>query len=74
VPATVSELDWFGDVLRLRLSPSGLALPGGQHLVLWCGDVARPYSLASLPGEDDFWSFTSIAAPGRFATGPGSCR
>ncbi|MEN5239714.1 MULTISPECIES: iron-sulfur-binding ferredoxin reductase [Pseudomonas] len=58
VAATVSELAWFGDVLRLRLLPERpLRYQAGQHQVLWCGDVARPYSLASLPGEEAFLEF-----------------
>lgn len=58
VAATVSELAWFGDVLRLRLQPERpLRYQPGQHQVLWCGDVARPYSLASLPGEEQFLEF-----------------
>lgn len=58
VPAKVSELDWFGDVLRLRLRPERqFRYQAGQHLVLWREGVARPYSLASLPAEDDFLEF-----------------
>jgi NAD(P)H-flavin reductase len=58
LPATVSALDWFGDVLRLRLVPERpLRYRAGQHMVLWQGSVARPYSLASLPGEDGFLEF-----------------
>ncbi|MHA6163726.1 iron-sulfur-binding ferredoxin reductase [Pseudomonas sichuanensis] len=58
LPARVSALDWFGDVLRLRLLPERpLRYQAGQHQVLWCGDVARPYSLASLPGEEPFLEF-----------------
>jgi NAD(P)H-flavin reductase len=34
-----------------------LRYQAGQHQVLWCGDVARPYSLASLPGEEAFLEF-----------------
>lgn len=56
--AQVCGLDWHGDVLRLRLRPErALRYQAGQHLVLWNGTVARPYSLASLPGEDDFLEF-----------------
>lgn len=58
LPAKVSELAWFGDVLRLRLLPERpLRYQAGQHQVLWCADVARPYSLASLPGEEPFLEF-----------------
>jgi NAD(P)H-flavin reductase/ferredoxin len=67
-PATVVALDWFGDVLRLRLRPGRtLRYQAGQHLVLWCGDVARPYSLASLPGEDEALEFhLDCSRPGVF--------
>ncbi|WP_194788948.1 iron-sulfur-binding ferredoxin reductase [Pseudomonas sp. UFMG81] len=68
VPAKVSELDWFGDVLRLRLRPERpFRYQAGQHLVLWREGVARPYSLASLPGEDDFLEFhLDCRRPGAF--------
>ncbi len=68
VPARVCAVDWFGDVLRLRLLPErALRYQAGQHLVLWLGTVARPYSLASLPGEDDFLEFhIDCQRPGAF--------
>ena len=56
-PARVSGCDWLSPtVLRLRLEPERpLRYRAGQHLVLWsAGGVARPYSLASVPGEDSF--------------------
>ncbi|WP_296263240.1 iron-sulfur-binding ferredoxin reductase [Pseudomonas sp. UBA6562] len=57
-PAQVHSVDWLGDVLRLRLRlERALRYRAGQHLVLWLGPVARPYSLASLPGEDDGLEF-----------------
>ena len=57
--AQVAAVDWLGpDVLRLRVIPErALRYQAGQHLVLWAGDVARPYSLASLPDEDRFLEF-----------------
>lgn len=66
--AQVCGVDWYGDVLRLRLRPErALRYQTGQHLVLWSGDVARPYSLASLPGEDDFLEFhIDCQRPGAF--------
>lgn len=69
LPASVRELAWFGDVLRLRLQPERpLRYLAGQHLVLWCGDVARPYSLASQPGEEDFLEFhIDCSRPGAFS-------
>ncbi|MDZ3995648.1 Naphthalene 1,2-dioxygenase system ferredoxin--NAD(P)(+), reductase component [Pseudomonas sp. Teo4] len=56
--AEVCAVDWFGDVLRLRVRPErAWRYQAGQHVILWNGPVARPYSLASLPGEDDFLEF-----------------
>jgi NAD(P)H-flavin reductase/ferredoxin len=68
LPAMVIGLDWFADVLRLRLRPERpLRYQAGQHLVLWSGGVARSYSLASLPGEDDFLEFhLDCRRPGAF--------
>ncbi|AUF97797.1 hypothetical protein CXQ80_19140 [Pseudomonas sp. 02C 26] len=68
LPAHVCQLDWFADVLRLRLRPQRLLrYQAGQHLLLWAGEVARPYSLASLPGEDDFLEFhIDCRRPGAF--------
>lgn len=76
VPAQVCALDWFGDVLRLRLRPDRVVrYQAGQHVVLWLGAVARPYSLASLPGEDDFLEFhIDCQRPGAFATRRVVCR
>lgn len=57
--AQVVGADWLtASVLRLRLQPErGLRYRAGQHLVLWAGQVARSYSLASLPQEDPFLEF-----------------
>jgi len=68
LPATVIELDWFADVLRLRLRPERpLRYQAGQHLVLWRSGIARPYSLASVPGEDDLLEFhLDCRLPGAF--------
>ncbi|VXC74602.1 conserved hypothetical protein [Pseudomonas sp. 8Z] len=59
MPAEVLGVDWLSPrVLRLRLLPSrALRYRPGQHLVLWWGDVARPYSLASVPTEDAWLEF-----------------
>jgi len=69
-PATVSGCDWLSPtVLRLRLEPARpLRYRAGQHLVLWTASgVARPYSLASLPGEDPFLEFhLDCRQPGAF--------
>lgn len=60
LPARVAECDWLSaTVLCLRLEPERpLRYRAGQHLVLWTDSgVARPYSLASVPGEDRFLEF-----------------
>ena len=60
VPATVFSCDWLSaDVLRLRLTPQRpLPYRAGQHVQLWSeAGIARPYSLASLPGEDPWLEF-----------------
>lgn len=60
LPARVLACDWLGgEVLRLRLQPERpLRYQAGQHLLLWsAGGVARPYSLASLPGEENWLEF-----------------
>ena len=68
-PAQVAAVDWLSaSVLRLRLTPERpLRYSAGQHLVLWAGNVARPYSLASLPDEDRFLEFhLDCRQPGEF--------
>lgn len=70
LPAQVVGVDWLNStVLRLRLqSERGLRYRAGQHLVLWAGQVARPYSLASLPQEDSFLEFhLDCRQPGEFS-------
>jgi NAD(P)H-flavin reductase/ferredoxin len=60
LPASVAGSDWLSPtVLCLRLRPERpMRYRAGQHLVLWTtSGVARPYSLASLPGEDSFLEF-----------------
>ncbi|NUT78060.1 iron-sulfur-binding ferredoxin reductase [Pseudomonas sp. C1C7] len=69
-PAQVTAVDWLSDsVLRLRLTPERpLRYSAGQHLVLWAGNVARPYSLASLPQDDRFLEFhLDCRLPGEFS-------
>jgi len=47
---------------------AGLRYRAGQHLVLWAGHVARPYSLASLPQDDPFLEFhLDCRQPGEFS-------
>lgn len=70
-PARVLAADWLGEVLRLRLQPlNGLRYQAGQHLLLWSAEgVARPYSLASVPGEDLWLEFhIDCRQPGAFCT------
>jgi NAD(P)H-flavin reductase/ferredoxin len=71
LPATVVGADWLSpSVLRLRLtSERSLRYRVGQHLVLWTASgVARPYSLASVPGDDPFLEFhIDCHRPGAFA-------
>ena len=70
LPAQVLGADWLSpSVLRLRLQPERpLRYQAGQHLVLWASNVARPYSLASLPEEDRFLEFhLDCAQPGEFS-------
>jgi ferredoxin len=70
LPARVVGVDWLSMyVLRLRLlHERGLSYRAGQHLVLWAGQVARPYSLASLPQEDAFLEFhLDCREPGQFS-------
>lgn len=70
-PARVLAADWLGDVLRLRLQAlNGLRYQAGQHVVLWNAEgVARPYSLASVPGEDPWLEFhIDCRQPGAFCT------
>ncbi|UVJ43183.1 iron-sulfur-binding ferredoxin reductase [Pseudomonas sp. LS1212] len=82
VPAQVIECDWLSrQVLRLRLLPERpLRYQAGQHMVLWTeSGVARPYSLASLPGEDRLLEFhLDCRHPGAFSDAarllqPGDC-
>lgn len=70
VTAEVVATDWLTpSVLRLRVQAQhNLRYRAGQHLVLWAGQVARPYSLASLPQEDGFLEFhLDCRQPGQFS-------
>ena len=70
LPAEVVALDWLGEVARLRLRPQRpLRYSPGQHLLLWSAEgVARPYSLASVPGEEPWLEFhIDCRQPGAFA-------
>ncbi|MHA6492711.1 iron-sulfur-binding ferredoxin reductase [Pseudomonas borbori] len=70
-PAHIEGCDWLSPtVLRLRVRPEQpLRYRVGQHLVLWTSSgVARPYSLASLPGEDPWLEFhLDCRQPGAFS-------
>ncbi|BAN50379.1 putative oxidoreductase [Metapseudomonas resinovorans NBRC 106553] len=69
--AEVLDIHWpAADVLRLRLMPRRpLRYAAGQHLLLWNeAGVARPYSLASVPGLDDYLEFhLDCRKPGLFS-------
>lgn len=71
VRARVLSCEWrAGEVLRLHLQPERpLRYRAGQHLLLATeAGIARPYSLASLPGEDAALEFhLACARPGAFA-------
>jgi NAD(P)H-flavin reductase/ferredoxin len=71
-PALIHSCDWLSaDVLRLRLIPQRpLRYSAGQHLQLWTANgIARPYSLASLPGNDPWLEFhIDCRHGGAFAT------
>lgn len=70
LPAQVQALDWLSErVMRLRMQPQQpLRYRAGQHLLLWTADgIARPYSLACLPGEDASLEFhIDCGRPGAF--------
>jgi NAD(P)H-flavin reductase/ferredoxin len=70
-PTRIDACDWLTpDVLRLRLMlQQPLRYRAGQHLVLWTDTgIARPYSLASLPGEDPWLEFhLECRQPGAFS-------
>ena len=70
LPAQVQACDWLSErVLRLGLLPQQpLRYRAGQHLLLWtAAGIARPYSLASLPGEDACLEFhIDCGRPGAF--------
>jgi len=72
VVGRVEGLDWLGeDILRLRLMPERpLRYRAGQHALLWTvGGVARPYSLASLFGEEAWLEFhIDCRSPGAFSS------
>lgn len=58
--ARIEGLDWLdGQVLRLRLLPERpLRYRAGQHALLWnASGIVRPYSFASVPGEDPWLEF-----------------
>lgn len=71
ISAELVACDWLSaGVLRLRLQPQRpLRYSAGQHVVLWTqGGVARPYSLASLPGEEPWLEFhLDCRQPGAFS-------
>lgn len=67
--AELSACDWLSPgVLRVRLRPErSLRYQSGQHLLLYSGTIARPYSIASLAQQDDFLEFhLDCRRPGAF--------
>lgn len=70
MPAQVQAVQWLSErVLHLRLQPQQpLRYRAGQHLLLCTADgIARPYSLACLPGEDaDLGFHIDCGRPGAF--------
>jgi NAD(P)H-flavin reductase len=72
IPARIHSLDWPAtDILRLRLLPlRPLRYSAGQHLLLWgANGVVRPYSLASLPGAEEWLEFhIDCSRPGAFSS------
>jgi len=72
IAARIHSLDWPApDILRLRLLPARpLRYRAGQHLLLWgASGVVRPYSLASLPGADEWLEFhIDCSRPGAFSS------
>jgi len=71
IPARIHSLDWpAADILRLHLLPSRpLRYRAGQHLLLWAANgVVRPYSLASVPGVDEWLELhIDCSRPGAFS-------
>ena len=65
--------DWLNEsVLRLRVK-ADLDYRAGQYVTLWQGEeLARSYSLASVPSEDDFLEFHIKHVPGG-ACSPALC-
>lgn len=72
IGAQIEALDWPGEaILRVQLTAErSVRFQPGQHLVLWADDqLARPYSMASLPGETPRLEFhIDCAGHGAIAT------
>ncbi|TWI58525.1 NAD(P)H-flavin reductase [Pseudomonas duriflava] len=67
--AQVTYTQWLAEnVLEICLESSQpLRYRAGQHVLLWNGDIARPYSFASVPNEDVGLSFhLDCSRPGTF--------
>jgi len=68
--AELLACDWLSaGVVRIQLRPERpLRYQAGQHLLLYSEAIARPYSIASLPQQDDFLEFhIDCRRPGAFA-------
>lgn len=67
--AELIACDWLSaGVLRIRVrAERPLRYQAGQHLLLYSDVIARPYSIASLPQQDDFLEFhLDCRRPGAF--------
>lgn len=76
LPARISEMHYLtDDILLLRLTPERpLRFRAGQHLVLWLNaTLARPYSIASLPGSGDLEFHLRLHPDGAFSNGIRQC-
>lgn len=62
------------DLLRLRVSPElPLRFRAGQHLLIWLDDrLARPYSIASLPGDQSLEFHIRLHPHGQFGRAVGT--
>lgn len=70
LPARISDMRYLADdILLLRVTPERpLRFRAGQHMVLWLdATLARPYSIASLPGEGDLEFHLRLHPHGAFS-------
>ncbi|MFD1699610.1 iron-sulfur-binding ferredoxin reductase [Halopseudomonas phragmitis] len=70
LPAQISRMEYLAEnILLLGLHPERpLRYQAGQHLSLWLdAELARPYSIASLPGEPELQFHLALKAQGQFS-------